>query len=91
LSCPSAGNCAAAGYYGVGTPGEKVYNLEVFVASEVHGIWGKAIEIPGTAALNVRHWAFIGGLSCAAPGRCTVGGNYSDRSNTGQAFVDSSS
>ncbi len=88
VSCASQGNCVAAGYYGIGKPGQKVYNLEVFVADEVKGTWGKAIEIPGTAGLNSSHWAGIGALSCAAPGVCVVGGSYTG-SDGGQAFVDS--
>jgi hypothetical protein len=91
LSCPSLGNCTVAGTYGVGTPGERVYNLESFVANEINGTWHQAIEIPGTARLNSHQWGGVSDLSCAAPGRCTVGGGYTNSSNKGQAFVDSSS
>jgi hypothetical protein len=90
MSCASPGNCSAAGYYGVGTPGNKVYDLEVFVLSQVSGTWGKALQIPGTAALNKGHWAGIGSVSCAAPSRCSAGGGYSPdlrQSNIGRAFV----
>lgn len=89
VSCASAGNCVAAGYYGVGKPDQKVYNLEVFVADEVNGIWGTAIEIPGTAGLNKNHWAFVGTLSCAARERCVVGGSYTAHSDVSQPFIDS--
>ena len=91
VSCPAPGSCSAAGYYGVGTPGDRVYNLEVFVVSESRGSWGHASEIPGTAALNKGKWATVGALSCAAPGKCSVGGGYIGGSDHGEAFVDTSS
>jgi hypothetical protein len=91
VSCPSRGNCSAAGYYGVGQPDNRVYNLEVFVVSESSGIWGRAREIPGTAALNKDTLADVSALSCAARGRCSLGGGYAGASTHDQAFVDTSS
>ena len=44
VSCASAGNCAVGGYYGYGPAA-----LQAFVVSEVHGTWGKADQVPGTA------------------------------------------
>lgn len=44
VSCPSAGNCSAAGSYTAGSG-----NLQAFVASRVSGKWGKAQEIPAPA------------------------------------------
>jgi len=90
VSCPAQGNCSAAGYYGVGTPGDRVYNLEVFVISESNGAWGRAREIPGTATLNKGQFAEVGALSCAAAGKCSLGGSYVDGSHRGQAGVDTS-
>ena len=49
VSCGSAGNCGAGGYYGF-QPGSPSTNA--FVVSEVNGTWHKAIEVPGTAILN---------------------------------------
>jgi hypothetical protein len=82
MSCPSAGNCGAAGYYTDGTGGQ-----QVFLVSEVHGAWGQAEEIPGTATLNAGGGADVGSVSCASAGNCTVGGNYEDSSHHYQAFV----
>ena len=87
LSCPRPGACTAAGYYGVGTAGDKVFNLELFVDSQAGGKWGQAEEIPGTAALNKDHQAGLGQVSCPAPDQCSAGGAYSDRKDNGQAFV----
>jgi hypothetical protein len=81
VSCASAGNCSAGGYY-LGSSG-----FQVFVVSQVHGTWGKAIEVPGTAALNTRGNADIHSVSCASAGNCSAGGDYSNGTQRFQAFV----
>jgi hypothetical protein len=83
LSCASAGNCSAGGYYtdGSGHP-------QAFVVSEVKGTWGKAEEVPGFAALNKGGGsAGVTSVSCPKAGHCSAGGVYSDTSSTSQAFV----
>ena len=74
ISCGSPGNCAAAGYYA--DIGE---NLQGFVAVERNGRWGKAIEVPGLAALNKGGDASVSAVSCAPAGGCAAGGYYHDR------------
>jgi D-alanine-D-alanine ligase-like ATP-grasp enzyme len=88
VSCPSAGNCSAGGYY---TPAaEPGYaSAQVFVVSEVHGIWGRAREVPGTAALNWAGGATVNSVSCASAGNCTAGGYLNADSGADQAFVAS--
>src|SRR5450755_2089137 len=71
VSCASAGNCAAGGYY---TDGDG--HQQGFVAVERHGRWGKAIEVPGLAALNKGGDASVGSVSCGSPGNCAAGGGY---------------
>ena len=82
VSCGSAGNCGAGGQYR-GSSG----NYQAFVVSQVHGAWGTAIEVPGTAALNRGGDAEIFSVSCASAGNCSAGGGYTDSSGHGQAFV----
>jgi hypothetical protein len=82
LSCGSAGNCAAAGEYSDGSG-----HRQAFVASERNGRWGKAIEVPGSGALNAGGFAFVSSVSCASAGNCSVGGGYRDGSGHSQAFV----
>jgi hypothetical protein len=85
LSCPSAGNCAAGGDYRDGSR-----HYQAFVASEAHGIWHQAIEVPGTGALNKGGFAEVDSVSCASAGNCLAGGDYlSDSSGSRQAFVAS--
>jgi hypothetical protein len=71
VSCASAGNCAAGGYSAGGG-----YGQQGFVAVERHGRWGKAIEVPGLAALNKGGDASVGSVSCGSPGNCAAGGGY---------------
>ena len=47
VSCGSPGNCVAGGS-SVDSAGVQ----RAFVVAETHGAWGKAIELPGTAARN---------------------------------------
>ena len=82
VSCASPGNCGAGGIYRDGAS-----RTQAFVASQTNGTWGKAIQVPGTGALNVGGDAEIIALSCASPGNCSAGGEYSDHRDFFQAFV----
>ena len=82
VSCASAGDCAAGGSYA-----DSPEHFQAFVVSEVHGRWGTAVKVPGTAALNKSGWAQVASVSCAAAGDCAAGGVYRDRSFHEQAFV----
>jgi hypothetical protein len=82
VSCPSAGNCGAGGYYT-----DSSGRAQAFVAGEVKGRWGSAVEVPGTAALNTGGLAQVNSVSCASPGNCSAGGDYTDGSGHTQVFV----
>jgi hypothetical protein len=82
VSCPSAGNCSAGGWYAV-SPGLH----QTFVVSQVHGAWGTAAEVPGSAALNAGGFALINAVSCASAGDCSAAGQYLDASLHYQALV----
>jgi hypothetical protein len=82
LSCASAGNCSAGGYYT-----DSSGHQQVFVASEVNGTWHAAAEIPGTAALNADGHAVVNSLSCGSAGNCSAGGSYQQITGYTQAFV----
>ena len=53
----------------------------------MNGVWGKAQEVPGTAALNKGGSAAISSVSCVTAGGCSAGGSYRDASRHLQAFV----
>ena len=81
VSCASAGNCSAGGFYGDG------FGRQAFVVGQTHGTWHAAIEVPGTAALNQGLAAEINSVSCASAGNCGAGGSYTDGSGHAQASV----
>src|SRR6266568_505389 len=81
VSCAAAGGCAAGGQY------RAFGHEQAFVVSEAGGRWRRAIEVPGTAALNKGGDAAIDSVSCAAAGSCAAGGFYIDGSGHTQAFV----
>lgn len=86
VSCRSAGNCSAGGYYTQITADE-----QAFVVNETNGTWGSAEEVPGTASLNTGGFAVINSVSCGSVGHCTAGGYYTESLGGGfgqqQAFV----
>jgi hypothetical protein len=84
VSCASAGNCSAGGYYQTGNTGSE---SEAFVVSQVHGTWGKAEEVPGTATHNHGGNADIASVSCTSAGTCGAGGAYAVSSHVAQPFV----
>ena len=82
ISCTSAGNCGAGGGYN-----DSGANNQAFVVSEVNGVWEKALEVPGSAALNTGAFAEVYSVSCASAGNCGAGGLYQNASGVFQAFV----
>ena len=82
VSCGSAGNCAAGGYYT-----DVALNGQVFVVSERNGRWGKAVEVPGSGALNAGGHARLLSVSCGSAASCAAGGYYWDRSRRAHTFV----
>jgi hypothetical protein len=82
VSCASAGNCSAGGYYA-----DASFRQQAFVVSQTGGSWGTAEEVPGTAALNQGGIAGVNSVSCASAGTCAAGGSYADTPSHAQAFV----
>jgi hypothetical protein len=81
VSCASPGNCAAGGYYSVSR------GSQALVADEVAGTWKPAVEVPGSAKLDVGEVAEILSVSCASPGNCAAAGDYRDGLGNNQAWV----
>jgi len=82
VSCASAGNCAAGGFYTA-----RHRRNEGFVAVERNGRWGKATAVPGLAALNTGGSAAVYSVSCASPGSCAAGGRYTASHRRQQGFL----
>ncbi|HEY2353292.1 MAG TPA: PASTA domain-containing protein [Gaiellaceae bacterium] len=71
ISCASPGECAAGGqYYGA----DDLF-FHAFVVSETDGVWGDAIDVPGTVA---QRWGVpdVGTVSCPEAGECAAGGYF---------------
>ena len=82
LSCTTANDCTAGGYYTDGAG-----RLQAFVVKETSGVWGNASAVPGTVLLNTGGDARVTSVSCATAGNCAAGGYYSDVNGDQHAFV----
>ena len=87
VSCPAPGDCEVAGYYTASDTSQ-----QGFLVSQRNGIWGRAINVPGLVSLNVGNShvgksASVDSVSCAAPGDCSAGGQYTAKSGLLEAFV----
>jgi len=82
VSCASPGNCAATGTY---TDAQD--HDQAFVADEKNGIWERAIEVPGLAALSQGSGGLASAVSCASAGNCAATGVYLDARGHQHAFV----
>lgn len=82
LSCPSAGNCIAAGAY---SDANRV--VQALIATETAGQWSnpRRLVAPSNAATKAN--LTIVSLSCSSLANCVVGGNYQDTSGDTQSFV----
>ena len=82
ISCPAPGNCAVAGTYA-----DAGSESQVFVASQVRGTWGKAIEVPGLAALDRSGYAVLAQVSCGSVGDCAAGGDFVGSKHLGAGWL----
>jgi Bacterial Ig-like domain (group 3) len=86
VSCHSAGNCAAVGFYSPGGAQQRP-----FIVTSKNGTWGSAMTVPGIGALDTGHDSALTAVSCGpagGAGNCTAGGTYeraADKSR--QAFT----
>jgi hypothetical protein len=86
LSCSSAGNCVAGGYYR-----DSHGYSQAFLDVQKGGKWANAFEVPGTAGLNVGHNGQVTAISCPSAGNCAVGGYYTNSASHGELFLISES
>ena len=69
VSCVSAGNCSAGGYY-TDSSGQ-----QAFVVSQLGGVWG-APQLAVSTATNSGNFASVSSVSCASAGNCVAGAHY---------------
>ena len=90
ISCASAGNCSAGGYYQLRPFNHDEHALnysQAFVVNETNGTWGRAIEVPGSAKLNAGRVGVVSSVSCGSVGNCSAGGYMYENQNREVAFV----
>ena len=83
VSCASAGNCTAVGYFN-----NAAGNKEAFTMTSTGGVWGQAA--PAVFANGVQNSVpndYLNWVSCASAGDCTAAGRYKDVNGNTQAFT----
>ena len=82
VSCASAGNCTAVGFY-TDSSGHR----QGLVLSETSGTWAAGVEasLPANAGTNPN--AHLYSVSCASAGNCTAAGQYVDSSGHEQGLL----
>jgi titin len=83
VSCASAGNCSAGGYFTLYDAGTDRWTRQAFVLTQVGGVWGNAIDVPGLADIDLGNWSGVNAVSCASAGNCAAGGFYSYDADNG--------
>ena len=84
IACASAGNCVVVGTY---TTDATTSDTHGFVASEVAGVWHRALEVvlPGDA--NANPFVTLDAVACWTVGSCDAVGSYLDADNVSRALV----
>ena len=83
ISCTAPGDCTVGGSY----RGSGSYNEHAFILAEKNGGWGRAMRVPGLAALDTARAAGVNALSCPTAGDCTAVGSYGDTAGNSHPFV----
>jgi Ricin-type beta-trefoil lectin domain/Putative Ig domain len=87
VSCASAGNCTAGGWYTGSNSQTQAFVVDKTTSGGTGGTWGTAQQVPGTATLGYQGNAQVASVSCASAGNCAVVGNYGDSGGGSQVFV----
>jgi hypothetical protein len=84
VSCASAGNCSAVGYYLDSAGGQQGLLL-----TETNGVWAPGVEatLPANASSRPNVGVRLGSVSCAAVGECAAVGSYLDSSGVTQGLL----
>ena len=82
LSCPSAGNCVAAG-----AVADASSNLQGLVLTENAGVWGAPQQLTPPVDAGPNPYMTIYSLSCVTIASCAAVGSYQDSNGNVQSFV----
>lgn len=86
VSCTSAGNCSAAGWYQ-----DRSGNQQAMTATESAGQWAQAIEVTPPSNAGSPAQPTLVGVSCSSAANCVAVGYYIDGSGQGQAMAETES
>ena len=84
LSCTSAGNCQAVGWYT-----DSSGDTQAMEATETGGTWSQATKVTAPADAATNPSAILRGISCTSAGNCGAVGSYTDSSGDTQAMAAS--
>lgn len=82
VSCTSAGNCTAVGYFRATSGG-----YDLMVAPDKAGKWGEATEVGSPAGTGGWIWQRLLAVSCTSVGNCAAVGYYENDDDTHQAIT----
>src|SRR5437763_367061 len=82
VSCASAGNCSAVGYYYDGSVSQQGLLL-----TETAGTWATGVEASPPANAGSNPAVHANSASCAAAGNCSAVGSYTDNARHGQGLL----
>ncbi len=84
VSCASAGNCSAVGYYE-----DNSGHGQGLLITETSGAWGTGVKapLPAVGGTATDPSAGIASVSCSSAGNCAAVGGYNDSSGHGQGVL----
>jgi hypothetical protein len=82
VSCASAGNCTAVGYYT-----DSAGHSQGLLLTQTSGTWATGVEMALPADAGPRANAGAGAVSCVSAGNCTATGGYTDSSGAGHGLL----
>jgi hypothetical protein len=82
VSCPTVGNCVAAGTYT-----DTAENNDSLLVTETAGVWSGGTQVALPANAGQAQFSAVDGVSCESVGNCTVIGVYDDHSGDTLAYT----
>jgi hypothetical protein len=85
VSCPSADNCRAVGYYR-----DSASHDQGLLLTETDGVWAPGIEASLPAGAATDPVAGLFSVSCPSVGKCSAAGSYASSANREGVLLDAS-
>lgn len=86
VSCASAGNCSAVGYYW-----DSSGNLQGLLMTETAGTWATGVKAHLPVGAGTNPGVDLTSVSCSSAGNCAAAGDYTDSSGNVQGLLVSES